>query len=250
MRKKNLTLSSILFSLLIIAYACNKENTEPVGGEEIKVSFEFVYDGEPLDIDGKRYINKAGEEFTIERFHFYLSNIKLIGEQESYVEKDSYHLIGTASKKGFTLKNIPPEKYETLTMSIGVDSKANASIDNPGDLDPNNNMAWDWNTGYKFISLSGRYFPADHNQRGLVIHIGTDPYYRTFDFDLSEIHGGEALKSSEAKELVFTVEIKEMFENPNTISFAEKTSWMFDKEVVKMVDNYTNGFLRLKEIKK
>jgi hypothetical protein len=240
----------IFFLSLISIFSCKKDEDNLNAGE-IEVIFDFLYDNEPLNMNMQRYLNAAGEEFTIEKFKLYISNVKLLNNEgvATYIEQKSYHLLGAGDneKKSFILKNVPKGTYTSFVFSIGVDPLANASTDNPGDLDPSNEMVWDWNTGYKFLSLTGRFFPSEGN-RGLVIHLGTDPFFKTFNFDIPQILNKLIVIGNNKKIVRMGVEVKELFQNPNLIKFKEKSSWMHDPESELMAQNYSNGFFFIRSI--
>ena len=69
-----------------------------------------------------------------------LSNVKLIGEAEEYVEADSYHFVRFKNAdKSFAIElaDVPIGNYRRIEFSIGVEKEANNSIKPVGDLDPN-----------------------------------------------------------------------------------------------------------------
>ena len=46
-----------------------------------------------------------------------------------------------------------------------------------GELDENEGMSWNWNSGYKFYVQNGSYFDSDSlNFQPLKLHIGLDQY--------------------------------------------------------------------------
>lgn len=242
--------------VLFIAFAfiffnissCKNDSEEPHAGS-LTIRTQALVNSAPLEYH-KTYTNEAGENYNIQRFRFYLSNIKLLNEagEAVYPVPESYHLIrpGEDGIYEFQLNKVPAGSYAGIEYSIGVDSEANASIDNPGDLDPNNDMAWDWDTGYKFVSFSGRYFPEGATDRGLVLHIGKNENYRTIstmfkDLDLQNLH----IRQNETATLTLETEISEIFKNPHVISFSNQTSWMFGPEVNQLVENYSHGMIRI-----
>ncbi|HSM08436.1 MAG TPA: MbnP family protein, partial [Gemmatimonadota bacterium] len=151
----------------------------PTGPVDLRV--RAVMGAEPLRLGTGSYPNPGGEgEFTIRDFQFYLSNVRLVGEDAEYREPDSYHLVRFDDEDGtFTIElpEVPREEYTRLEFAIGVDSAANASYAPVGDLDPNGRMAWGWEIGYKFVLVEGR-LDAEDATLPLVYHVGFDENFR------------------------------------------------------------------------
>ena len=47
----------------------------------------------PMVLDAPAYTNPFGETYTITRFKYYVSNVRLIGAGTTAIEKESYHLV-------------------------------------------------------------------------------------------------------------------------------------------------------------
>lgn len=149
----------------------------------LTVEVELLMDGEPM-VYYEKYSNALGQTYELHDFRFYMSNIKLkdVDGDLSFEEENSYHLVTLPQNNHvftFDIEGIKGEIFNQLEFSVGVDSDKNYSIDNMGALDPARGMAWDWNTGYKFVLMEGLYFPENDVKRGLVYHIGGDKNYRT-----------------------------------------------------------------------
>ena len=142
---------------------------------------------EPLELGQGSYANPGGEgEFTIRDFQFFLSNVRLVGEDAEYHEPDSYHLVRFDGEDGtfaIELPDVPREDYTRLEFAIGVDSAANASYAPVGDLDPNSRMAWGWEIGYKFVLVEGGLDAGD-TSLPLVYHVGFDENFRQVSLPL------------------------------------------------------------------
>lgn len=175
-------LSLVLLAALLVAgglalYLARR----PASTGPLDLRVRAVMGAEPLELGEGRYANPGGEgEFTIRDFQFFLSNVRLVGEDAEYREPDSYHLVRFDSEDGiFTIElpDVPREDYTRLEFAIGVDSAANASYAPVGDLDPNSRMAWGWEIGYKFVLVEGRLDAGDA-VLPLVYHVGFDENLR------------------------------------------------------------------------
>lgn len=231
-----LTIKSILIVALI--QSCT---TSPKY-QTIVLSFRANVDGHPLVLGSERYQNPNGMgEFTIENFKLYVSNIVLIDLPTGNVhkEKDSYHLLRFDSQEGVynvTIDSVALTDFDSLYFFIGVDSAKNTSIDNVGDLDPNSQMAWNWNVGYKFVVMEGNYYKqGDGRPTPLVFHIGFSENYRqlTFKIDSRYVRSNEPIN--------FDVNISAMFGAPNKINFDTLSSVTFNRSKARLVaGNFAN----------
>ncbi|MDW7691009.1 MbnP family protein [Flammeovirgaceae bacterium SG7u.111] len=234
----------ILGALLSISSCSN--NDEVPGEGMLTLEIANLFDGDPLELDSKTYQNELGQEFSIQEFKFYLSNVKLRNSATGavYTEPESYHLV---SRKDAThlfeieIEEVTAGQYDQLEFSIGVDPTRNLSLDNIGDLDPSNNMAWDWNTGYKFLLLEGKYSPKDgSDDKGLIFHVGSDANYRTVTLPISS--GSDAkfeLKGGQSNAIKLDIEVSEIFKNPTSVDFDTDNVVMFEGISGKVADNYS-----------
>lgn len=243
-----LLLSSALAALMGTLSACSSDDPEdPDNTNTLIFKFTAKVDDEELVFDTKKYQTPAQQIVSFERLQFYLSNIQVKDAKTGtyYSEPESYRLLSFDADQGavsFSVENIPADfEISEIKMAIGVDADANTSIDHVGDLDPTNGMAWDWNTGYKFLSLDGRYF-ADQDPLGqeLKMHIGTDRNYASVSLTFEEpmVILGEFT-------MVYTVDAMAPF--GNSIDLEQGTVFMNDERGNEVADNYRSQLLQLDE---
>jgi hypothetical protein len=241
------------FSLMLLSLlSCN---SEPTVSEvtSLKLTFNHVVGSEPLVLNSTRYANALGQEYNISKFRYYVSNIRLRNTRngEVYIEPESYHLVGTENGSSFdvTLSDIPLGSYNQLEIAIGVDNSTNTSTDRQGALDPSNDMAWDWNTGYKFILLEGNYYPENADPAALVFHVGGDLNYRILTYTLGQSGPGELeLRADTETALDIQVDISRLFEMPNAVDFDAYPVVMFDPFSQKIADNYGTDMFTIQSI--
>jgi hypothetical protein len=173
----------------------------------------------------------------------YVSNIKLLetGKTDNiYIEKDSYHLLRFPDGQPFSfyLDQVPDFPFDRIQLTIGIDQEANSSIETPGDLDPTNQMAWNWTSGYKFLLLEGLYTPGDMGEViPLVYHIGFSENARQVEFDLQS-----------GREIRFNIEITDLFRSPHPIDFHITPKVLFNEEDAAIIAmNYGEEFLLLQQ---
>ena len=220
--------------ILIFLCSCSSE-------KNVTIKFEAYVNGEELEY-GKSYASPNGDgTFSINDFKLYVSNLQFISNENSdknYIEKDSYHLLRFQAKNSysFVLNNISLEPYDKIKISIGIDEKSNLSINRRGDLDPTNQMAWNWTSGYKFLLFEGLYSPkSTDNEIPIVFHIGFSENKKDLEFDIST-----------KEEIQFVIDINEMFKNPNTIDFNKLPKVLFnEKHAALLSSNYADSFIKL-----
>ena len=239
---KNLFYTALFGSLLIFS-SCKDE--EIPATMAINIELEHLLAGQTLELNGKSFTLPSGEDFTPKKFKYYISNVELKNSAtgETYVEPESYHLISEDGNKSIDLGKIPSSDYDQLVFSIGVDEVANGKTDQTGDLDPNSDMAWNWNTGYKFLVLEGEFTNSKTSERqGLVMHIGTNANYKTITQNLSGVRAGKSTT------LILSSNLDELFLDPNTLQLSEleSTTIMFGEMAGKVAENYSEDFITVK----
>lgn len=237
--KKQTFLLLLTFLGLNLATSCKKDEA-PASNLAIKLA--LMVDNQALTLNTLRYNNDLGTPYQIEKFAFYLSNLKLKNTKTgaSYTVPKSYHLVRAENSNIFTINisNVAAGEYDVLEYAIGVDAKQNTSLDQIGDLDPANGMAWDWNTGYKFIVLEGRYFMPNSATRGLVFHIGENANYKVYQLSLSNTNTQNLqIKTGEINSLSLNVNVAALFRSPNSIDFNKTNQVMGEEDAVKIREN-------------
>lgn len=250
---KNLIL--LLLPFFFIGCDNYKETFDADGTGSLTIKLNLIHDKDSLTYN-KQYINALSQKYIMSDFRFYLSNITLRDTSSSnyYKLKDSYHLIEMIDKAdtSIVLSGLPNTAFTELQFSIGVDNYANYSTDRIGDLDPANGMAWNWDTGYKFMLVEGLYLVDSIASKGLVYHIGGDANYRTIKFSNKEIF----LNQNANQEIVFNVHVDYIFgdkseiltpedqRRTNFIDFKNDTDQdtMFGPNTQLIADNYAQMF--------
>lgn len=237
--------------LLFIQTSCVKD--QPVtskSGAAITLVFDASMKGETLQYDTKWYTNFSGDSFTVQKFNYYISNIRFIRKDGSaFIVPESYHLIEHASgKQRIQLRELPETEFKSIEFIVGVDSLRNTSGSQSGDLDPSNNMFWDWNTGYIFFKLEGRFNTLTQTTRSdYAIHVGgfIEPnnciqYYKA---DLPE---NLITKNNKTTFVYFRTRVEEIFENPRFIDFDYYYANLGNSIFKQVSQNYADMFLPYK----
>ncbi|MEK6479733.1 MbnP family protein [Catalinimonas sp. 4WD22] len=233
------------FLLLLGLSSCQEEAPDDmVQGAILTLDLSHLVNGEQLLFNTQTYTNASGESFVVQDFKYYLSNIKLRNTSTGafYLEPYSYHLVRPVEGEAFQIQidNIPAGAYNEVEFAIGVDNAANTSTDKVGALDPSNEMAWDWNTGYKFLLMEGQFGESEDNMNdAFVYHIGGDPNYRVLKFSLSQLGLSTLnLENNSTQSLAIEADVAAIFAGPNAVSFAEYPVVMHDPFSQSVADNY------------
>lgn len=231
-----------LFLTSLIFFAC-KEDVE----ETASLELEFAHKAGVENFEyGKIYENAAGNEFSLRLWRTYISEIRLIkSNDEVYAVPDSYHLIEPTigNKYSLNLNQIPAGNYKAIRFYLGVVGDENLSGEMVGDLDPSNNMAWNWTTGYKFIRMDGEFQDMAGNRRGVVVHIGTEVNLKAQVFQFNQ----NLNITGDNNKIDFELDLLATFQNPNTIDFEVLSDFQFNNEADLIGENYAEGFVILKE---
>jgi hypothetical protein len=132
-----------------------------------------VFNGKPIKLSDQYYVNHQGDTLYIDLFRFYVTNMKLTGASRTVADLNS-HLIDAEDTATRTLHvdNVTAGSYTSIQFTAGVDSVANTSGANGGDLDPAKGMFWAWNTGYVMAKLEGRSAACNTLHHAFEFHIG------------------------------------------------------------------------------
>ena len=136
--------------------------------------FNIKYKNESL-IQNKKYISLSKDTLQIETFRFYISNIKLILNDNSEIsEEKSYHLIDIEEPNSQIIpisKNLNKE-IKKVIFSLGIDSTASVSGALSGDLDPTKGMYWAWQSGYINFKIEGKSSSCRTRNNTFQFHVG------------------------------------------------------------------------------
>ena len=238
-------------STLALGAGCSGDGAGAPGAG-VTLRFAAYVNGQPLRLGAQRYASPTGSgEFIVEDFKMYISNVVLRNSESgnTHVEKESYHLVrfvGESNNFDFVLEGVDAGDYDTVEFAIGVDPQRNLSIESLRDLNPNNQMAWNWDVGYKFVLLEGTFYPETGTAPiPLIYHVGFSENYKELSFDLNDSERRPNAQSNTT--LIFEIEVMEMFRNPQDIDFNVLPSIKFDEAEAKMFANNYADMIRLQK---
>ncbi len=165
--------------LLLIAAIIFASSAAPAATLQIAITPKFS--GEPVQPDSPRYETSAGETFSITRVSYLLSGFALQRPDGSWLEltNDVAWFDMEHGRSSFQVPSVPSGSYTSLRFAIGLDEKQNHSdpaqysADHP--LNPNlNSLHWDWEGGYIFLALEGRWRNPSGALDGWSYHFARD----------------------------------------------------------------------------
>jgi hypothetical protein len=259
-----LLLLSSIAAFSLFAVSCNDDDgpvTPPTENGQIRLQFSNKAGSKDLVLNSETYTNAAGEDFTVSKLNYFISNIKLLktdGSNFVVPQDSSYFLIRQANEasKTLTINNVPVGEYSGVEFTIGVDSlrsvadmsKRTGILDK--DSGPTNEeaMYWDWNPGYIFLKLEGESDSASSANGEFYYHIGgfggltekTLNNIRTTKIDFGSQKAN--VTKTLSPEIHIVADILKIFNGTTTLSIKANTSVMYLPISKNIADNYMNMF--------
>lgn len=246
---KKQILSTVLFLSFapILFSSCKKDDDNGNKAGKADITFDNKVGNDDLTLATATYKNQNGDDFTVNTFNYYISNIKLTTvDGKTYAEPESYHLVkqDNPGSKKFSLNNVPAGKYKSVTFLIGVDSLRNVSGAQTGALATENNMFWSWNTGYIMMKFEGTSPQSAATNKNLTYHVGgfagVNSVLRTVTLDFAspiDINGAAS------GNIRLKANLLQLFGSPNTVDFSQhQMSHLSGEASKKLADNYQTMF--------
>ena len=128
----------------------------PASRHPLTIRFRNEVGTLPLHLNTALYTNPSGEPFTVEQFKYYISGIRVRSREGEELVLNEPHLVDQGDSASLELRlSSTLSGIQSISFSVGVDSLANVSGVQTGDLDPMMGMFWTWNSGYIYARLEG-----------------------------------------------------------------------------------------------
>ncbi|MDZ4705092.1 MAG: MbnP family protein [Saprospiraceae bacterium] len=200
---------------LLLAATCRDDEGSLI--ESIEMNFKSSFGNAPLVMYESAYPYEAGMAVKLQLFQFYLSNISLQREDNSFVLLKDVALISfkdiltpAAAAEGITLntEGLAAGHYKGIRMGIGVAPNLNST--NPANYTPPHPLDdnyWSAATGYVFIKIEGNADTTGNGQfpAKLTFHTGANDIYKEKTFQ-KHIE----LKEGEPLQLNFSMDLKKV----------------------------------------
>lgn len=261
--KKSIIFSTLLaLATISVLISCNREDEiGPNDKNSVVLEFDNRVGTQDLVLNTQTYKNAAGEDYTVTKLNYFISNIKLKkADGTEYNVAGKYFLIKEQDTKSqtITLSDIPAADYVSVSFLVGVDSLKSISdvAQRTGVLDPasygDDNMYWSWNSGYIFLKFEGTspvVAPNAAGSRIFQIHAGgfggrtavTPNNLRTVKLNAS----GDAIqvrKNTAPTVHIFT-DVAKIFAGTATIKIAERNMIHSPALAGPIANNYAQMFV-------
>jgi hypothetical protein len=251
----------LLFNVIIISASCKKDGViNPVAQDpalpkpienvkygSVKINISSMVGNKLLSLNDSTYTNANGDNFTVSKFKYYLSNFTFRNANGSlFKQPESYHLVDCRNSSQFNIQidSVPVGTYNGMNFILGVDSARNTSGAQTGALDPSLGMFWSWNQGYIFLMMEGNSPNSASPGNSLIYHLGgfTKPYncirnvnptFNAFDLIVSD---------GKTSTIELTADMLRMFDTPTLIKFAQTSEGMGGAVAVTIANNAVNMF--------
>ncbi|GAC1372239.1 MAG: hypothetical protein NVS3B25_20750 [Hymenobacter sp.] len=218
-------MAALLVALALgVVTGCSKKSGDPAPPtSSFAIELEPVVGTDDLALNTQTYAKADGQTFTVSKFKFLLSNVKLTkADGTSYAVPGGYYLVDAADDKTFhfVIDQVPVGDYTGLSFVVGVDPAHNNGTFQSGGLNHSNDLYWEWSSEYVFLKMAGTS-PQAPSGRSLTFDIGGANAART----VLPAFGANVLpvKDGHVPEIHLYVNVRALFESAtpaNRINFA------------------------------
>lgn len=209
------------FSTLFFVQSCKEENpTIPpgTGDNTLEIVFTATANAETFALDSTYVLTTEGFKYKFSLFKFYISQLRLVKEDNSEVVLKDVDMIDFRSDApNLSVKaTIPAGSYKAIKFGIGVDSVNNAkdpaSFASSHPLSLSKGTYWDMGSQYRFFLMEGRMDTTmvDSLNVPFVVHTGTNPLYRENSYTVNYVFG-----QGTNKKATFEIDIDKLLSNIN-----------------------------------
>lgn len=229
MNKYYLCILTFATALLIMA-GCNKDSNE---ADSVQVNFIFnhLIGTETVQYDDIKYVNKAGNTYSVETLKYFVSDITLYQEDGTQVIIDAEHYVDARESTTLTFNpgvNLPLANYNKMSFIFGLSEAKNVAGRYPNP--PESNMEWPpaMGTGYHYMKLEGKFDsagviknyqahtgPTMGNQNFVTVVLTQDP----FSCNCTTV------------DIRIDMDINKWWQNPNTLDLNNMSMVMGNQEM-------------------
>ncbi|MEO8583729.1 MAG: MbnP family protein [Flavitalea sp.] len=238
--------------------ACKKDNNPAFNSSvkaDLSIEFDNVAGSSDLQLNTGSYTNAAGEQLSITKLKYYVSNFALTnidGTVYTVPQDSCYFLIDESNEETHEpILHVPEGEYKSVSFIIGVDSLRSASdiSKRTGILDPTadgGDMYWGWNSGYIFFKMEGTSTASTSAGGTFMYHIGGFGGYssktlnnlKQVTLDLT-VRGTPKVKAGKETNIHLFVDVLKMFTGTGEVSIAQYPMVMFDDFSTTIANNYS-----------
>ena len=236
---------------------CKKDADSQPTTSSVSFAVDNMVGTKALALDGTTYATASGETFTVQKFKYYLSNLKFTkADGSTYAAPGEYHLIDAAraSSTDFTVSNIPTGDYTGVSFVVGVDSTTTKGdpLALAGDLNPANAMYWTWSSGHIFLKLEGTA-TSGGTANPIVCHVGgyRAPYSAIVTASPA-LNGTLLVRAGQSPKIQLSADVLRMFDGATPGSHVALNSFqeimMPGTRAVQIAQNYAASMFTVKSL--
>lgn len=217
----------------------------------LKISFVNTANGKILFLRDSIYINPFGEQYSVSKLKYYISNCFIPGSDQQ-PENDPYHLMNAADSNNSFELSLKPGDYKNIQFLLGVDSARNCSGAQTGALDPMNDMFWTWNSGYVMFKLEGTSSSSKADLQRIEHHIGGFKGANNVATKINlDLRGTQSLliKENQTTELVIKMDLDHYWKAGSEIKISEIPVCMTPGPLSKKIAANFNALFSVMSIK-
>lgn len=164
-----------LFCLSILLFSCSDDNDDNKVQSSLTLNFTHNWDGTAItsaDFNTIQYQNANGEQMSIERLRYLISNVTLSQAGSADIVFDGYNLVNVGENSGLSYTpstTIAPGTYN-VSFTFGFNN-----TDNQSGIYTDLNAAT-WNVpdmiggGYHYMQLDGKFMNSSNVETGYNFH--------------------------------------------------------------------------------
>ena len=215
----------IINVILVFTFICTSCSSEDDSDTDVYLKFIHEWNDAVVTADDFgtiQYLNAFGNQLSIERLRYLISDLTLTKISGEIITLNNYHLIDLENENTLNLtsnQSIETETYANVSFIFGFTNSANADGAYP-DL---NSASWNvpamLGGGYHYMQLDGKFINNFGNEAGYNFHAiraadnpGPNPSFPQDTF--FEVNLGP-LTVSENNEITIVMDIAQWFEQPN-----------------------------------
>ena len=217
----------LIIGSIMILWSCGNDDNVDNQKQEVQVAFSFTHNWDGADVTSAdfntiQYTNENGEQLSIERLRYLISDVTFIKDSGEEFSVDDYNLIDVTNNTGLTYApsiQLPEGTYTSIRFTFGFDNEDNVD---GAYLDLNSasfNVPFMLGGGYHFMQFDGKYIDDTSMETGFNYHAiravdnpGTSPTFPQDTF--FEVDLGTVSITDDAT-LEVRMNIAEWFKNPH-----------------------------------
>jgi len=235
----------LLITAALLQFSCDKDDNKNQPDETtINFYFQHFVGDEPAIYNSVMYVNAFGNLYSIERLQYFISDIKLTGNDGTvYFFDDEFYVDARADETLLVKTNqkIPVGNYNSISFIYGISEVKNQTgrYSNP----PKSLMEWPvpMGGGYHYMKLEGKIDVPGGNANNFQAHTG--PTMGNQNFVEITLPQSSFVLSGNERTLALRMNINNWWKTPNVLDLNTLSSIMMNQqEQLKLKANSNDVF--------